>query len=175
MFARQNEQRLLFRDKADHRRYLAMLAGVVARFDWRCLAYCLMPNHVHLIIETPAPNLGLGMQRLHGDYGRWFADRRGRRGAVFQGRYGTNRITDDEQLWTAAGYVAANPVAASLCAAPEAWAWSSHAAVAGLAPVPPWLDAARLLELLSGTTGRSGRASYAAFVAARLAEASAAA
>lgn len=173
MFARQNEQRLLFRDDGDHRRYLAMLAGVVGRFGWRCLAYCLMPNHVHLLIETPKPNLGRGMQRLHGDYGRWFADRRGRGGAVFQGRFGTTRVTDDDQLWTAAGYVAANPVAAGLCPTPEAWRWSSHAATSGLAPAPSWLDDRRLLELLSGTTGRRSRASYAAFVAARLAEAAA--
>src|SRR4051794_18508733 len=74
VFARHNEQRLLFRDDVDRRRYLAGLALVVGRFSWQCMAYCLMPNHLHLLVATPMANLGRGMQRLHGDYGRWFAD-----------------------------------------------------------------------------------------------------
>lgn len=167
VFARHNEQRLLYRDEADHRLYLRLLAGTVGRFGWRCMAYCLMPNHMHLLIETPRPNLGRGMQYLHGHYGRRFADRRGQAGHVFQGRYGARRVVDDEQLWTVAAYIAANPVDAGLCTSPEDWAWGSHTAIAGLVTVPAWLDVARLFELLGGGTPPGARRRYLTYVSER--------
>jgi REP element-mobilizing transposase RayT len=164
VFARHNEQRLLYRDDVDRRRYLKLLADSVGRFGWRCMAYCLMPNHMHLLIETPRPNLGRGMQYLHGHYGRWFADRRGVAGHVFQGRYGAKRVTDDEQLWAVAAYLAANPVDAGLCASPEEWAWGSHRAITGRVAVPVWLDVARLLELLGAGESRGARRRYLTYV-----------
>ena len=54
--------------------------------SWRCLTYCLMGNHIHLLIETPKPNLRDGMQRFHGDYAQRFNRRHKRVGHVFQGR-----------------------------------------------------------------------------------------
>jgi hypothetical protein len=134
-----------------------------------------MPNHVHLLIETPRPNLARGMQLLHGAYGRRFAGARGGPGHVFGGRYGSVRVRDDKQLWAAAAYVAVNPVTAGLCAAPEAWRWSSHRAVIAddAARASPWLDVARLLLLLSGSAGGDPRRVYAKYVAARLAVGSA--
>ncbi len=67
--------------------YLALLAVTVAQARWRLLGFCLMGNHVHLLVETPEANLGSGMQRLHGAYARKFNDRHGRVGHVFQGRF----------------------------------------------------------------------------------------
>jgi hypothetical protein len=63
---------------------------------------------------------------------------------VFQGRYGSVPVRDDEQLWTVAGYIAANPVEAKLCSTPEAWPWNSHGCAVGTRPAPAWLDLARL-------------------------------
>jgi hypothetical protein len=126
-----------------------------------------MPNHLHLLIETPQPNLGRGMQRLHGDYGRWFSDRRGKAGHVFQGRYGAVRVQDDRQLWAVAAYIARNPVEAGLCEVPEAWRWSSHRATAGGDLGPGWLDHHRLLDLLGGGAGGDPQERYAAYVADR--------
>jgi REP-associated tyrosine transposase len=128
VFARGNDRRTVFIDDADRRRYLEVLGTVVRRQRWLCLSYCLMDNHVHLLIETPEPNLGAGMQRLHGLYAQDFNERHGRSGHVFQGRYGAVRVRSDEQFWTAAAYVVRNPVAAGLCARPEDWPWSSHRA-----------------------------------------------
>ena len=90
MFARGNDRQAIYRDDDDRRLYLDPARRTVARKRWRCLAYCLMDNHVHLLIETPEANLGAGMQWLHGLYGRSFNDRHGRSGHVFQGRYGAN-------------------------------------------------------------------------------------
>ena len=124
-----------------------------------------MPNHVHLLIETPDANLAAGMQQVHGRYARWFNDRHNRVGHVFQGRYGDNLVEDDAELWTTAAYLALNPVIARLCSRPEQWPWSSHAAMLG-APGPGWLDVERLLELF-GAFGGVPRRRYSAWVEGR--------
>ena len=105
-----------------------------------------MPNHVHLVVETPEPNLGEGIQRLHGAYGAGFNDRHQGSGHVFKRPYGSKRVRDDGQLIAVIGYVVANPVAAGLCRHPDDWPWGSHAAE------PAWVDFARLLELFGGWT-----------------------
>jgi hypothetical protein len=122
-----------------------------------------MPNHVHLLAETPRPNLGPGMQRLHGDYARRFNERHGRSGHVFQGRYGAVRMRSDAQLWMTARYIARNPVAAGLCDTPDDWEWSSHQAIVGRAR-RRGLDVARLLEYFTGAGG-DGAQRYAELVA----------
>lgn len=144
VYARGNARELVFRDDVDRRIYLRGLEKVVDRGRWRCLAYCLMHNHVHLLVETPNANLSSGMQQLHGGYAQTFNARHRRVGHVFQGRYGAVRMRSDGQLCLTAAYVARNPIEAGLCQRPEEWAWSSYRALNG-APTPSWLDADRLL------------------------------
>ena len=148
MYARGNDRRRIYVDDRDRRIYLTTLAAIVVDKRWRCLAYCLMDNHVHLLLETPEANLAAGMQRLHGQYAQMYNKRHGRSGHVFQGRYGATRITSDEQLWLVVAYVARNPVEAGRCERPEQWRWSSHAATLQRAG-PRWLDVPRLLWYLA--------------------------
>ena len=143
VFARGNDKRLIYRDDLDRRMYIAMLRGTV-RQRWRLLSYCLMENHVHLLVETPEANLGDGMQRMHSLYALEFNKRHRRSGHLFQGRYGAVRIKTDEQLWAVAAYIATNPVSAGLCAMPADWRWSSHSAVLE-GEGADWLDVSRLL------------------------------
>jgi REP element-mobilizing transposase RayT len=143
------------------RRYLRMLGQIVTRYRWRCLAYCLMPNHVHLLLETPEPNLPQGMQALHGDYAVSFNRRNAESGHVFQGRYGATLVTTDEQLRLLVRYVARNPVEAGLAAMPHDWRWSSDHALR-TAP-PAWLDVARTLSYLD-VLGGDPHATYEALV-----------
>ena len=152
MFARGNDKRAIFADSRDRYLYLGLLAEVVLRMEWQCMAYCLMDNHVHLLLETPQPNLGIGMQRLHGTYARRLNDRHRRVGHVFQGRFGSVRVRSDAQLWTVVAYIARNPVEGGLCRAPGDWRWSSHRATAG-GPAPRWLAVDRLLWHLAGAGG----------------------
>jgi putative transposase len=125
--ARGNGGRLIFRDDADHAEYVRLLTEAVSRFGWYLLAYCLMGNHLHLVVETPEPNLPPGMQWLHGRYGRYFNDRHDLFGHLFQGRYKSIRQKTDQQLWQVLRYVALNPVAAGLCQRPREYPWSSYA------------------------------------------------
>lgn len=159
VFARGNDKRLIYRDDLDRRVYLRMLRGTVKQRRWRLLAYCLMENHLHLLVETPEANLGVGMQRMHSLYASEFNKRHRRSGHVFQGRYGAVRITTDEQLWAVAVYVAMNPVEAGLCGRAEEWPWSSHsAALSGEAP--EWVDVQHLLDCFA-SAGGDGRRRYA--------------
>ena len=144
VFARGNAKEAIYVDDADREVYLRILGRVIKKRSWRCLAYCLMENHVHLLLETPNANLAVGMQSLHGVYAQTFNARHDRVGHLFQGRYGAVRITTDSQLWTTARYIALNPVAAGLCTRPAEWRWGSYCAIG--AGMPPWLDHARLLE-----------------------------
>jgi REP element-mobilizing transposase RayT len=163
VYARGNDGRLVYRDDLDRVMYLRMLGRVVRRNAWRCLAYCLMDNHLHLLIETPKPNLGSGMQWLHGLYAQTYNERHGRNGHVFQGRYGAVLIESDEQLCVVAAYIARNPLNAGLCRLPGEWPWSSYGAAVG-GPSPDWLDAERLLWYF-GAGGGEPRRRYAALVA----------
>jgi len=106
-----------------------------------------MGNHVHLLIETPVPNLGRGMQGLHGLYARVFNAKYGRTGHRFQSRYGSSRKWDAFAVRDTAAYLAMNPVEAGFCQRPEDWPWSSYGAICH-GREPTWLDSARLLDHL---------------------------
>jgi putative transposase len=132
VFARGVERRLIFLDEEDRRTYLRLLRGVAEKFRWHCLAFCLMPNHVHLLIETTEPNLGRGMHSLHGVYAQSFNEKWTRVGHLFQSRFGSRPVHDDLGLMRVIAYIETNPTSAGLCAAPADWDWSSYrAAVAG--------------------------------------------
>jgi REP element-mobilizing transposase RayT len=156
VFARGNGRQLIYLDDVDRLAYLALLARVTAHREWRCLAYCLMDNHVHLLIETPIPNLAAGMQWLHGRFAQRFNARHRRSGHLFQGRYGSVLMKSQAQLWMAVAYIARNPVSAGLCATPSAWPWNSHRAVIG-ATAAPWLDHERLLSHYDSLGGEPAR------------------
>jgi putative transposase len=138
VYARGTRQHAIFADDLDRLRYLELLHGATRKYLWNVLAFCLMSNHVHLLLETPKPNLGLGMQWLHGKHAMTFNERHGFVGHVFQSRYGAKRIKDDVHLITALRYVENNPVEAGLAD----WPWSSAAAA------PSWLATERLGALL---------------------------
>jgi putative transposase len=144
VFARGNNKQPIYLDDTDRITYLAMLGRTVGDKRWRCLAYCLMDNHLHLVIELVKTNLAAGMQTLQGLYAQTFNTRHGRGGHVFQGRYGAIRITDAQHMCTLAGYIACNPATAGLVALPEQWRWSSYAALVNR-QAPGWLDREALL------------------------------
>ena len=163
--SRGNGKAAMFLTDADYEVFLSGL-GVARHLDGLlCHAYCLMENHYHLLVETPRANLDDAMRRLNGTYATRFNRHHERTGHVFQGRYGSKLIADDDYALTVVGYIAANPVQAGLCAAPEDWPWSSYAATAGLATPQP--------VLTSRVIGWFGnREEYRRFVTGRLSDAS---
>ncbi|MBE2318786.1 transposase [Solirubrobacter sp. CPCC 204708] len=154
VYARGNRRQSIFFDDRDRRRYVALLASVVGRTGWLCLSYCLMGNHVHLLIETREPNLGVGMHLLQGGYAQYFNRRHGVSGRLFQSRFDAVAIESDHQLWLTAAYVARNPVSAGLCETASDWLWSSHADVVYRC-APDWLADDRLLSYFAADGGRA--------------------
>jgi putative transposase len=133
-----------FRDDQDRWRLLLQLERVVAIYSWRCLAYCLMGNHFHLILHTREANLSAGMQHLCGSYAQWFNWKHERRGHLFGRRFASRHVVRDSHLLEAHRYVALNPVRARLCRRPADWRWGSFRALCGLDPFPEFLDGAVL-------------------------------
>jgi len=86
--ARGNERRAIFRDDADHERFLRVLGESVTQFEVRLYLFCLRSNHLHLVAETPRANLGPFMHRLLTAYTVYFNQRHARCGHLLQGRYG---------------------------------------------------------------------------------------
>lgn len=151
--ARGVDRRRTFVDDDDYQRYLRLLAITVAHYGWELLAFCLMPNHVHLLARTPRANLGKGIQFLHGTYAREFNKRHGRTGDLFEDRYHAPLpIADECGLVRVVGYIAANPVRAVLVEDPAAWPWSSHSLVSQRR-VPKWLAHDLLTSELLAITG----------------------
>jgi REP element-mobilizing transposase RayT len=144
VYARGNRREAIFEDDTDHEKYLELLGRAVRRTKWRAMAYCLMGNHVHLLLETREPNLGAGMQWFHGCYAQAFNRRHCYVGRVFQERYQAKRIRDDSHLWTVVRYIARNPVEAGLCEEPDQWRWSSFRRLADQASLVGHAAAARV-------------------------------
>jgi len=163
--SRGNNRRSIFVDDEDRGLLLVTLARVVAEYAWICHAYCLMPNHYHLLIETPKPTLSRGMRQLNGLFAQTLNRRHGRSGHLFQGRFHAVLIEKDAHLLEVARYVVLNPCRAGLCSTPEGWRWSSYRATAGLEGSPPYLTTDWLLELFGPDRARA-REEYREFVAA---------
>ena len=147
--SRGNAKRSIYRGRADREAFLKTLKQVVDRFNWLCHAYCLMPNHYHLLIETVDPTLSRGMQQLNGVYTQTFNRKHARVGHVFQGRYKAILVEKEAYLLELSRYIVLNPVRAGLVRAAKGWKWSSYSATAGLVPVPSLLTTDWILSQFS--------------------------
>ena len=159
--ARGNAKANIFLTARDASVFLATLGTVVGDHRWTCFAYCLMPNHYHLLIETREANLSVGMHALNATYARMFNAAHERVGHVFQQRFHAEAIHADEHLMETLRYIVLNPVRAGLAEAPGAWQWSSHRAMAGACAPPRWLSRNRTLRLF----GPGDADAYVRFVA----------
>ena len=122
---RGNRRLPVFFGDADRADYLGLLADAARASGTRCLAWCLMDNHVHLILVPPAGDaLRATLGEAHRRYTRGINFREGWRGHLFQGRFASYPM-DDGHLMAALRYVERNPVTAGMVAAAEDWRWSS--------------------------------------------------
>lgn len=148
--ARGNERQEIFRDAQDKETFLRVLGSVVARFGWTLHGYVLMPNHYHLLVETPRPTLSDGMRQLGSVYSQAFNRRWERVGHLFQGRFFSLHVQRESHLLELLRYIALNPVRAGLVREPGEWPWSSYRATIGSAPRPEWLETGWTLSQFAG-------------------------
>jgi putative transposase len=151
---RGNRRERIFFEDEDYALYRDLLASACRKADVAVWAYCLMPNHVHLIlVPADATGLARALSEAHRRYVGYINARARQTGHLFQGRFGSVAM-DEEHLLLAARYVSRNPVRARLVKRPQDWAWSSvrahlKGADDGLVTVRPLLDrVGRFAELL---------------------------
>ncbi|MGE3819585.1 MAG: transposase [Isosphaeraceae bacterium] len=171
VMARGNARQVIVHDDADRGRLLDDLGRCVVRAGWELIAFVLMSNHLHLLVKTPRPNLGRGMQAFLSAYSLWCNRHRRRSGHLFQGRYKAEMIEGEAYYWTVSRYIHLNPVRAGLVPRPELWKWSSYPGYLDPSRRPPWVATDSLLAAWNGEFGGSDPvAAYARFVEAGLAE-----
>ena len=142
---RGNRRQPVFFGDADYEAYSGLLAEGCRAAGVAVWAYCLMPNHVHLIlVPSAADGLRAALGEAHRRYTRLVNFREGWRGYLWQGRFASFPM-DESHLLAAARYVELNPVRATLAAAARDWPWSSARAHLdgrddGLVMVRPLLD-----------------------------------
>jgi REP element-mobilizing transposase RayT len=123
---RGNYQQKIFNSDADRRCYLEFLAYYQKEFTFDCYAFCLMDNHVHLLIQRPRhKSLGEIMQRLNARYSININKKSERVGHLFQGRYHAILVQTDPYLLELTRYIHLNPVRAGLVSHPKDYQWSS--------------------------------------------------
>ena len=124
---RGNQKQDIFFDTADYEEYLKIIKHYKNCFYFKVLGYCLMPNHIHLILQPKEPQeLASIMQRLTQVYTIWFNEKYGKVGHLWQGRFKNMIINQDEYFIDCISYVEANPVRAGLVTSPREYPWSSY-------------------------------------------------
>lgn len=164
--ARGNRKAIIFHDKLDFLSWQTIVARAADRFGFVCHAYCQMPNHYHLLVETPTANLSEAMHYINCLYAQVFNVRHGLTGHVLQGRFHSVLLEQEEHFMELARYIPLNPVRAGLAACAEEWLWSSYRATAGLAVAPDWLDTETIRKRFHGKTDVERTSAFCDFVAA---------
>jgi putative transposase len=133
---RGNRREAVFFADDDYRAYLAWLKDYAEQHAVEILAYCLMTNHIHLVV-VPASEDGLEklLKPLHMRYAQRVNRTRGWKGHLWQGRFFSSAL-DEDYLWAAVRYVERNPVRARMVRKAENYRWSSASAHCGLRTDP---------------------------------------
>lgn len=141
---RGNARRTVFSGRGDYFYYLRCLKEKLEEQKVALLAFCLMPNHIHLVLIPPDKRaLSESIGRAHLIYARGLNRRQESSGHVWQGRFFSCPL-DEAHLYSAVRYVEMNPVRAGLCASPYQYEWSSAAVHGGLCESAPVVDLASL-------------------------------
>jgi REP element-mobilizing transposase RayT len=144
--ARGNERKAVFKSKRDREKFLEYLETATERYHAVIHAYCLMDNHYHLLLETPAGNLSRIMHHVNGAYTTYFNVKRARSGHLFQGRYKAIVVEKDEYAKELSRYIHLNPVRAKMVQSPEQYAWTSYRFYIGKDKAPSWLQRQFILD-----------------------------
>lgn len=163
MTARGNARQDVYLNDDDRFIFLKCLAETIEKYNWICHAYCLMDNHYHLLLETPTPNLSLGMRQLNGVYTQRFNRSHNRVGHVFQGRFKAILVEKQAHLLVLCRYIVLNPVAAHMVKHPADYLWSSYRYTAKRIKSTDFLHTAWVLDQFS-TRKKEARKLYQEFV-----------
>jgi putative transposase len=165
IIARGNQRQKIFLNKSDYLKYLSLMDGYLEQHGIIVYAYCLMPNHVHVLAEQTADQpLSRYMQRLQSAYTGYFNRKHKKVGHLFQGRYKGILVDKEAYLLELIRYIHLNPIRAKLEKKVGVYPWTAHGQYLGkdkknIAPV----EAGKVLPMF-GKTIKQARKSYEQFV-----------
>ncbi len=118
----------IFFSETDRMEFLTVMQEAVNLWNLRVSSYCLMPNHYHLLVQTPAGNLSRCMRHINGVYTQRFNRKHNKDGQLFRGRYKAILVDSDNYLLEVLRYIHRNPLKAGLVRNLDEFPWSSHRA-----------------------------------------------
>lgn len=116
----------IFEDDEDYFRFLETLKKYKTVSEYKIFAYCLMPNHIHLLLKIEKEDLDLIMKRIAGSYVYWYNWKHKRIGHLFQDRYRSEPVENDEYFLTVVRYIHQNPVKSGICKNVSDYKYSSY-------------------------------------------------
>ena len=139
----------IFADSKDYKMFTELLMETSEMWNVRIAAYCLMPNHYHMLVQTPDANISRSMRHLNGVYTQRYNSRHECDGQLFRGRFKSILIGTDSYLLQAVRYIHRNPVKSDLVKNIDDYKWSSHKGYLSVAKKWGWLHKDYILSLLS--------------------------
>jgi putative transposase len=119
-----NRERIYQSEEAK-KQMLDILSEKVADSDVGIYAYCVMDNHIHLLVKAEPENLAVTMKRINGSFAMYYNRKQNRIGPVFQDRYKSECVENEGYFWGVLRYIHLNPVKAYMVKNPEEYQWSS--------------------------------------------------
>jgi len=132
LYNRGNNRQNIFFERENYLHFLRLVRQKLIANDVYVLAYCLMPNHYHLLVDVQAIALKSPMHALSVAYTKAINKRYGRVGSLFQGGYQSIAVTETAHLVHLTRYIHLNPVKANLVKTPAEWEFSSYPDYAGI-------------------------------------------
>jgi len=154
----------IFKDRNDYLLFIDLIKEITRLWDARISAYCLMPNHYHMVIHTPRGNISRSMRHLDGIYTQRFNRAHGFDGPLFRGRFKSILIDADSYLLQLVRYIHRNPIKAGVVKELDQYPWSSHKGYLSTAKEWEWLHKNFVFSLLMGEK-RSRVKAYRRFMA----------
>ncbi len=124
-------QHIIFEEDNDYQKILYILSDCKRTFDIDIYAYCLMDNHIHLLLHSSEEHLASFFQSLGTRFVRWYNTKYSRSGHLFQDRYYSIPVIKEQQYLATLTYIHNNPVKSALCRYPSEYRWSSFNAFYG--------------------------------------------
>ena len=123
---RGNNKQWIFEDSDDYGKFLTVLRKYQPICDFKLIAYCLMSNHIHLLIKTGEMPMSRIFQRIIPSFVYWYNKKYERVGNLFQARFLSSPVNNSSQLLTVVRYIHQNPVKAAICNHPGQYQYSSY-------------------------------------------------
>ena len=168
ILSRGNNRQVIFGGDEDYLKMLSLVAETKRKLPFYLYAYCLMPNHLHMLVERREDAISRVMHRVLTGYCMYHNRKYKKVGHVVQGRYKAILCQSDQYLAELVRYIHLNPVRAKMVRKPEAYFYSSHRAYVGLNN-ERLVDTERVLRYF-GATKRLARARFELFVRAGIKE-----